>query len=107
MERKAQNPFIVAWNHKRLKLSDGSHQKEFYDHDEAIVFLEAEMSKVEYEKSTPETKAEYRKKYGTEPTQGQLQCTRAKRGTILLYGVSYFYIIPYNRHKEICLESKS
>lgn len=107
MERKARNPFIVAWNHKRLKLSDGSHEKEFYDHDEAIAFLEAEMSKVEYEKSTPETKAEYRKKYGTEPTQGQLQCTRATRGTILLYGVSYFYIIPCNRHKEIGLESIS
>ena len=66
MERKVTNPFIVSWNHKRLKLSDGSHQKEFYDHDEAIAFLEAEMNKVEYEKSTPETKAEYRKKYGTE-----------------------------------------
>jgi hypothetical protein len=107
MERKVTNPFIVYWNHKRLKLSDGSHQKEFYDHDEAIAFLEAEMNKVEYEKSTPETKAEYRKKYGTEPTQGQLQCTRAERGVILLYGVSDFYIIPCNRHKEIGLESKS
>lgn len=107
MERKTGNPFIVAWNHKRLKLSDGSHEREFYDHDEALAFLESEMSKVEYEKSTLETKAEYRKKYDTEPTQGQLQCTRAHRGAILLYGVSYFYIIPCNRHKEIGLESKS
>lgn len=107
MERKVRNPFIVAWNHKRLKLSDGFHEREFYDHDEALAFLESEMSKVEYEKSTPETKAEYRKKYGTEPTQGQLQCTRANRGVILLYGVSDFYIIPCNLHKEIGLESKS
>lgn len=107
MERKSSNPFIVAWNHKRLKLSDGSNEKEFYDHDEALAFLESEMSKVKYEKSTPESKIEYRRKYGTEPTQGQLQCTRATRGTILLYGVSYFYIIPCNRHKEIGLESIS
>lgn len=107
MERKALNPFIVAWNHKRLKLSDGSHEREFYDHDEALAFLEAEMSKVQYEKSKPETKAEYRKKYATEPTQGQLQCTRERQGVIILYGASDFYIIPCNRHNEIGLESKS
>ena len=82
MERKARNPFIVSWNHKRLKLSDGSHEKEFYDHDEALAFLESEMSKVKYEKSTPESKAEYRNKYGTEPTQGQLQCTCNYRRSI-------------------------
>ena len=107
MERKSLNPFIVAWNHKRLKLSDGSHEREFYDHNEALAVLEAEMSKVKYKKSTPESKTEYRNKYGTEPTQGQLQCTRERRGVIILYGVSDFYIIPCNRHKEIGLESKS
>lgn len=99
MKRKAPYLFIVAWNHEWLKLSDGSSKKEFYDHDEALAFLESEMSKVKFEKSTSELKAEYRKEYGTEPMQGQIQCTRELRSFIHLYGVSDVYIIPCNRHK--------
>lgn len=107
MERKPNNPFIVAWHHRRLKLSDGSHEKGFYDHEEAIAFLESEMSKVKYEKSSPESRNQYLEKYGTWPGQGQLQCTRETRCVILLYGVSHFYIIPCSRHKEIVSDSIS
>ncbi len=89
-----KNPYIVKWNHSWLKLSDGSTHKEFFDHDEAMKFIEDEIKKVSYPLATKEKKQEYRESYHTEPTQGQIQCSRLNRGVILLYGVSDFYIVP-------------
>ncbi len=89
-----KNPFIVAWVPGILKLSDGSSQKEFQNHDEALDFLEAEMEKVTYPIATGENRWKYRKQTGKEPSQGQIECTRLQRGKIMLYGVSERYIVP-------------
>ncbi len=89
-----KNPFIVHWNYNWLKLSDGSAQKEFHNHDEAIDFLEAEMKKVTYPIASGENRWMYCKQTGKEPMQGQIECTRLQRGVVLLYGVSERYIVP-------------
>lgn len=90
-----KNPFIVAWVPSGLKLSDGSTQKEFQNHDEAIDFLEAEMKKVAYPIASRENMWMYRKQTGKDPSQGQIECTRLQRGVVMLYGVSERYIVPF------------
>lgn len=107
MDRRCKKPFIVSWNHKRLKLSDGSHEKMFFNHDDAINFLEEERSKVQYVISTRKVKADYLEEYGEWPMQGQLQCTHEEGKVTFLYGVSEFYIIPTKHHVKRESVSKS
>lgn len=96
-----KNPYIVSWVPDRIKLSDGSTHKEFQEHDEAMAFLEKEMKNVTLPIATEESKFEYRQKNGREPEQGQIECTRLKRGVVYLYGVSERYIIPEEVKKVV------
>lgn len=104
---RTKKPFVVAWNRNYLKLSDGSQQKEFLNHDEAIRFVEEEIRKVTHPLATRKSRSDYLEKYGAEPVLGQIQCTREVRNVCLLYGVSDYYIVPSKAEIECASDSKS
>lgn len=81
--RKLKNPFIVSWNDKDVKLSDGSTEREFDDHDEALSFLTKEIDKCKLPKANSLSLGHHKVL--------QLQCSRIVRGIDRLYGVSDFY----------------
>lgn len=48
---KLNNPFIVSWNDKNVKLSDGNTERKFDDHDEALSFLSKEIDRCKLPKA--------------------------------------------------------
>lgn len=81
--RKLKNPFIVSWNDKDVKLSDGNTERKFDDHDEALSFLSKEIDRCKLPKANSISLGHHKVL--------QLQCSRIVRGVVLLYGVSDFY----------------
>lgn len=81
--RKLKNPFIVSWNDKDVKLSDGNTERKFDDHDEALSFLSKEIDRCKLPKANSISLGHYKVL--------QLQCSRIVRGIIYLYGVSDFF----------------
>lgn len=81
--RKLKNPFIVSWNDKDIKLSDGNTERKFDDHDEALSFLSKEIDRCKLPKANSISLGHYKVL--------QLQCSRIVRGIIYLYGVSDFF----------------
>lgn len=87
-----KNPFVLKWSKDNMLLSDGSRQKEFYDHEEAMEALDEEISKVELELACTQITLgvdthEYHRLV-------ELEVTRVERGVVKMYGVSLYYILP-------------
>lgn len=81
--RRLKNPFIVSWNYKDIKLSDGNSERKFDDHDEALSFLSKEIDKCKLPKASSISLGHHKVL--------QLQCSRIVRGVVMLYGVSDFF----------------
>lgn len=87
-----KNPYILRWNKNGMVLSDGSPEKVFTDHDEAMLALEEEIAKVKF--PLARKVIDIGNSLQGHDKIAELEVVREFSTKILLYGVSDYYLIP-------------
>lgn len=89
-----KKPFIVKWSFPGIRFSDGTEVKQFIEQEDALCFIEAEDSKVQFARSDAGSREAYQQANGERPYNAQIECTREIGGKCLMYGCSHLYIVP-------------
>lgn len=87
-----KKPYILKWSRDGMVLSDGSKQKEFSDHDEAMTALETEIAKITMPlaRKAMDINENRHEHYRI----AELEVVREVGGDLKLYGASDYYILP-------------
>lgn len=93
-----KNPYVLKWNVEGLKLSNGSTEQLFYDHEEAMDALEKEVHKclLPFASEVIKMGHDHHEYYRL----AELEVVREERGKLMLYGVSPFFLRPKHHFSE-------